>query len=121
MSKGYGKLNQDGTLSSRTKQADGWVSLDLFTKDEQDNYYEYYQSEMVDGMYVADTVKLQEASDAISNASIYTEIDKLELKCIRPSRELNKVGTATEIRTIAKEKLAELDAQIEELRAQLKY
>ncbi len=118
----FGKLDEKGRLLNRGKQADGWVSLDLFTKDENGNFYEYYQSEMsVDGMYVADTVKLQETADAISNASIYTEIDKLELKCIRPSRELNKVGTATEIRTIAKEKLAELDAQIEELRAQLKY
>lgn len=117
---GHGKLDGDGYLKSRGTSKEGFVSLNLFTKDENGDYYKYYQLEMVDDMYISNDEKILKVSNKKHNESIYNQIDKLELKCIRPSRELNKVGTATDIRTIAKEKLAELDVEIEILRSSLK-
>ncbi len=66
----FGKLDEKGRLLNRGKQADGWVSLDLFTKDENDNFYAYYQSELVDGMYVPDVNKLnaQATTEAIKQS-----------------------------------------------------
>jgi hypothetical protein len=56
---GYGKLNTDGTLQSANLQHEGFVSLELFTKDENGNLYTHYQPDMVDGMYVADLAIIQ--------------------------------------------------------------
>ena len=42
----YGKLNTDGTLiSANTKIDDTFVSLDLFSKDENGDYYEFYNED----------------------------------------------------------------------------
>jgi len=68
----YGKLNNDGTLSSANKQHEGFVSLGLFETKEDGSYYTYYLSEMVDGMYVPD-MKLENAdieAEAIKQAKI---------------------------------------------------
>ena len=71
---GYGKLNNDGTLSSRTKQAEGWVSLNKYTKQEDGSCYDYYRPDMVDGMYVPDTVKLDKL--ALANQKIVSKTDR---------------------------------------------
>jgi hypothetical protein len=49
---GYGKLNEDGTLQSSSVQYGGMVSLDLFTKDENGHYYQYYLIDRVANMYL---------------------------------------------------------------------
>ena len=38
----YFKINQDGTLQSRSKKVDGWLHLDKLIKDENDELYKYY-------------------------------------------------------------------------------
>lgn len=52
---GYGKVNLDGTLNCSGVQKPGMVSLDLFEKDSNGNYYEHYKPEMVDGIYINDS------------------------------------------------------------------
>jgi hypothetical protein len=116
----FGKLNQDGTLSSANKQHEEFVSLDLFTKDNEGNYYEYYQSEMVDGMYVADEAKLAEQTNSAFNADIYNQIDKLEKQTNRPLRELNSQSTSEDDKAYAQNKLDSIDLEIKNLRGALK-
>ncbi len=50
------------------------VDLSKFTKDENGKEYEYYLSEMVDGMYVADTDKLN--AQATADATTKSKSDR---------------------------------------------
>ncbi len=90
--RGYGKLNVDGTLSSANVQHEGFVSLDKFTKDENGNYYEYYQLEMVDGMYVPNMILLQKEYKKTKIQSFTNETETYIQKEVLKYDEAN--GTA---------------------------
>ncbi len=68
-------IREDGTVLPKHK------NLHLCKVDENENYYEYYKLEMVDGMYVPDTVKIEAEADlktkAISKKDRTTACDSL--------------------------------------------
>lgn len=58
---GYGKRNEDGTLSSRTHNAEGFVDLSFFEMDENGKEYICYLEVNVDGFYAKDTEAILES------------------------------------------------------------
>lgn len=73
---GYFKLNADGSIQSANKQHEGFESFDLLAKDTDGSLYDFYLTTPdIDGIYQADTVKIDSTSLALAKAAKLAQID----------------------------------------------